>query len=253
MDKVNGKVVGCLFYMFIFSIIGAFLLCAALLCSGMSFVLFCVFVVAIGLLPKKSYILAVIVVLFILISITIPGVGSHSELRAISKCETNLRYIQAGVAAYAIENYGKFPPDLGTLFEKGYIEPENLKCPSDISDSKVSYCYRGDDMDDSCSSSMIVAYEKCYFHWNDVRSVVFVDGHTKYYDAVELQELVDRDNEIRKELNLEVKPLTLEDYKKPFKLNRQMVGLCIFAGAVLMSIVLHKKTTGEKCRQDSHQ
>lgn len=111
----------------------------------------------------------------------------------------------------------KKPPDLNTLLENDLIGPEDLICPlSDNITGEISYIYRGSDLpndvldDNIIPDELILAYDKMGNHiHNNVefsRNVLFANYSVRRIESDDFAAIINRDNELRRELGLPEKP-----------------------------------------------
>jgi prepilin-type processing-associated H-X9-DG protein len=118
-------------------------------------------------------------------------------------CGTNMSGIGRALLIYANDYNDQFPPDLETLISKAEMPAKGLVCPATM--LKDSYIYRGASITTSDTPWMIMVYEKLSNHGNG-RNVLFLDSHTEWVTEERFQELINRDNEYRREKGLPVLP-----------------------------------------------
>jgi prepilin-type processing-associated H-X9-DG protein len=131
---------------------------------------------------------------------------SLAKLHAISTrmaCGTNLKGIGKALLIYANDYNDQFPPDLETLISKAEMPAKGLVCPA--TGLKDSYVYRGASITMADTPWMITVYEKQSNH-GDGRNVLFLDCHVEWVSEERFQELINRDNEYRREKALPVLP-----------------------------------------------
>ena len=106
---------------------------------------------------------------------------------AVSVC--NLKQIGMAIWRYADNNKGNFPPDLNTLFKKGYLaDPAVYITPADpvsrpkargeLRDENTSYVYVGKGLKNDCGQ-LPIAFEKVEIvNATGSCCVLYADGHT---------------------------------------------------------------------------
>jgi len=111
------------------------------------------------------------------------------------------------------EDYdGKVPPDLDTLDDYSeIINSEMLNCPGMMlgmlnEEDLNPYVYRGGDLSGEVPGNMILMHDSYGNHPEDNRNVLFADGHVQKCTEDEFEQLIERDNELRKERGLAEKP-----------------------------------------------
>ncbi|MFC1782237.1 hypothetical protein ACFL02_01460 [Planctomycetota bacterium] len=125
-------------------------------------------------------------------------------------CSANLASLGRAIAIYQMDNK-QMPPDLEILISKNLINPEYLVCPvTDDEIGDISYIYRGYDLPVDAPEDMLVAYDKKdnHIHKNVelYRNVLFANWSVRRIEEKEFAALIDRDNELRRELGLVEKP-----------------------------------------------
>ncbi|MBN2210314.1 MAG: DUF4190 domain-containing protein [Sedimentisphaerales bacterium] len=163
------------------------------------------------------------------ITMFIPAMGRARELANQVKCATQLNGIGKAIALYQNDFGGACPPDLQTLMATEDLVPDMFICPSieiaePVTGAKeeleargqvwsldnqgvmwvyfpegISFAYRGADLTMNDPADMIVAYDKAGNHPDGRRNVLFLDSHVKKMEEKELLELIDKDNEIRRQ------------------------------------------------------
>ncbi len=137
------------------------------------------------------------------VSILMPALGRARELANQVKCATQLNGIGKAIALYQNDYQGKNPPTLQALIETEDLVPMMFVCPTSGDDEgDCSYIYRGADLDASASSIMILAHDKYDNHDGENRNVLFADMHVKKVTEEEFQQLIEADNQKRKEMGL---------------------------------------------------
>ncbi len=125
-----------------------------------------------------------------------------------SWCAAQLNGIGKACYMYMSDFDGKMPPNLEILIETEDLVPRMFLCPgSNDKEGENSYIYRGADLDKNSSSELVIAYDKKKNHHGKARSVLFSDSHVKIYTEEKFQEIIARDNEIRREMGLPEKDI----------------------------------------------
>ena len=138
-----------------------------------------------------------------LVSILMPALSRARELANQAKCAGNLRTIITGIHIYANDHRDELPKKLGDMVKEGDLTEDILMCPD--KKSPGSYIYRGNDLTVSHSGNMIVVHDGIGNH-DEYRNVAFLMGAVKQVTEEEFQELIARDNELRKKAGLTEKP-----------------------------------------------
>lgn len=173
--------------------------------------------------PRRKAFLVLLVVLVYVSAGLFSSV--FQAVRAI-KCGSQLEAIGSHIGSYQADHEGKNSPDLQTLLTNYPSLPsEVLICPNDHTAQvgRSSYVYRGNDLTETSPPEMILTYEKnpnhpWYGHgiFNEVRTVIlfgygapgvrlvlFANGLlVRSLTEDEFLKAIDRDNELRKQLNL---------------------------------------------------
>ncbi len=82
---------------------------------------------------RKSFtlieLLVVIAIIAVLVGSVLPAVSLGNDKANRAHCRANLERIGLALKLF-VEDYGRFPPSLRTLVEKGYLDdPSTLVCP----------------------------------------------------------------------------------------------------------------------------
>ncbi len=137
------------------------------------------------------------------ISILMPALGRARAVAKTVVCANQLKGIGIACIMYANDHSGHFPPDLFSLTGTVDLHPDHLICPSSSHQSgDCSYIYRGADLNDSHPANMIMAYDQIGNHPDGSRNVLYLDGHIVKMNNSELKQAIEKDNSLRKELNL---------------------------------------------------
>jgi len=116
------------------------------------------------------------------------------------KCGTNLSDLGRAILIYAHHHEDKLPPNLEVLIGKEEIALQTLVCGSE------NYVYRGVDLGDlSVEPGHIVVHDAAGNH-KEGRNVLFLDSHVEWVTEDEFQELVEKDNAMRRRAGLQLKP-----------------------------------------------
>lgn len=131
-----------------------------------------------------------------------------------NNCISRLSWLGVTITIYALDFGGEFPPTLEELIWEvngsgPWDKDRYLTCQADCPNiDGVSYIYRGDDLDESCPSYMVLIYDKYENHDGQFRNVLFGDGHVESMSEQEFQAAIDIDNNYRSTRpELEVKPV----------------------------------------------
>ena len=154
-----------------------------------------------------------LVVIALLIYIMIPVYKRARILSVSISCHEHLNQIGQSILAYQKEYDGFNPPSLEILSRAErnkpyYLPPDLLICPGRKSDDNetCSYIYRGDDLSKDNPNELIWAYDKFNNHGNLV-NILRATGTFSKYTEDHIKVLIDKDNELRRELGLAEKPL----------------------------------------------
>jgi len=147
-----------------------------------------------------------IAVVAIIVSFFIPAVNPEKYDYQQIQCQMNLSSLGTCIVLYQIE-HNQNPPNLEALVELKSIDPKNLICPiSDDTIGDISYIYRGGDLPKEIPDEMILAYDKKGNHIVDDSefscNVLFADDNVRRIEIVDFAAIIDRDNELRRELGL---------------------------------------------------
>jgi prepilin-type processing-associated H-X9-DG protein len=132
-----------------------------------------------------------------------PELMYYYHLNRLSACSTQLRGLANSIMIYANDNYGDFPPTLQVLMQENYMNDpwpdEMFMCPAVCPHTQSSdYIYRGNDLDDSKPSYMIILYDRQTNHSIGKRNVAFVDGHVQTMTESEFLAAIEQDNAFRR-------------------------------------------------------
>lgn len=139
----------------------------------------------------------------LVICVLVLPTGPSKEMAYRVQCASQLNTIGKACYIYMEDFEGKMPPDLEILVETEDLVHKIFVCPwSGDEVGENSYVYRGVDLDDSSSATMVVAYDKKGNHPDGTRNVLFMDSHVKKYSAEGFRTRMERDNEIRRAVGL---------------------------------------------------
>ncbi len=122
-------------------------------------------------------------------------------------CSVNLKSIGTAITNYMNDNKGQAPPDLHILIKECDLQEKYLYCVESDFENPIFYHYRGDDLDDSCSSSMIMAYDPIVHKGNNV-NILFADSRLRVVTYEDFE---------RSKIGLEQKPSLLKMTESGFK------------------------------------
>jgi len=132
------------------------------------------------------------------------------ELRASilrTLCGTVLSGMGKGMLIYANDHEDKWPPNLQTLVETVEYPRSDLICPAMRHKPQYeSYVYRGADTGGTSVEPMIIMVHDRTGNHKGGRNVLFVDSHVEWVTEQRFQELVERDNKMRRGRGLAEKP-----------------------------------------------
>ena len=124
----------------------------------------------------------------------------------MSHCDDALRKIGKAIISYQKGHDNQNPPSLHQLVEIEALTPWDLVCPaSTFGVGECSYEYRGADLENEADPEMILAYDKLPNH-KGRRNILFADGQVKRPPEKFLKKFIDKDNQIRRQLQLTEKP-----------------------------------------------
>lgn len=130
------------------------------------------------------------------------------ELEENVQCASQLSHIGMTIALYLNDYDDSMPPDLETLIEREYLDVAAAICPcADDQDGQGYYVYRGADLTDANPSEMIVAHDRQGRHGDGVRNVLHLGYDVSRMSELEFANAIERDNEMRRKLGLQEKPL----------------------------------------------
>ncbi len=119
-------------------------------------------------------------------------------------CGTNMSGLGKAIMIHSNDYNDEFPPDLETLMRTAEVTEKSLICPA--TGLRESYVYRGAGLTTSAIPMMITVYETAGNHDGDGRNVLFLDMHVEWVTEERFRDLIERDNEYRKEKGLPVLP-----------------------------------------------
>ena len=119
-------------------------------------------------------------------------------------CSSNLSGIGKALLIYANDYDDKFPPNLEILISTAELPAKVLMCPS--TKLKDSYIYRGATLSTPDAPFMILVHDKKGNHEGG-QNVLFNDSHVEWVTDDRFKELIERDNEYRREKELPVIPV----------------------------------------------
>ena len=122
-------------------------------------------------------------------------------------CTTVLNGMGKGLLIYANDYADKWPPNLETLVETVEYPRSDLICPAMRNRPDYeSYIYRGVDTGGMAVDPLIIMVHDRAGNHEGGRHVLFVDSHVEWVTEERFQELVARDNELRRGRGLPEKP-----------------------------------------------
>jgi prepilin-type processing-associated H-X9-DG protein len=147
---------------------------------------------------------AIEIALVLFIAFTLPPLGRSRPAANRVKCMSNLRQIGQGIFLYAMDNRGRFPPDLDALMLTQDLTFEVLVCPSS-NDTKAtgpttqaalnamhaqpghcSYIYVGGSLTKQTATAQhVVAYEPMSNNRGAGMNVLFGDGSVQFLNQAE--------------------------------------------------------------------
>ncbi len=122
-------------------------------------------------------------------------------------CGTTLSGMGKAMLIYANDYDDKWPPSLETLVEKAEFSRSGLICPAmKYRPDYKSYVYRGIDTGGtSAEPGIIMVHDRAGNHPAG-RNVLFVDSHVEWVTEQRFQELIERDNRLRRAGGFPEKP-----------------------------------------------
>lgn len=109
------------------------------------------------------------------------------------------------IQQYQAEHEGKNPATLEELLNGNSLTAWDLVCPaSSAGIGECSYVYRGSDLYAYVPEEMIVAYDRAPWH-KGRRNVLYADGRVKRPLEEAFEKAIQKDNQIRKTMELEEK------------------------------------------------
>jgi prepilin-type processing-associated H-X9-DG protein len=144
------------------------------------------------------------IALVLFVAFTLPTQGRSRPLANRVKCMSNLRMIGQGISLYAMDNKGRFPPDLDALMFTQDLTFEVLVCPS-TNDTKAvgpttqaalqamhaepghcSYIYVGGSLTSQTATPQhVMAYEPMSNNRGAGMNVLFGDGSVQFLNQRE--------------------------------------------------------------------
>ncbi len=129
-------------------------------------------------------------------------------------CHNNLKEINSAIVDYQDQYDMQLPENLEILSERYHLDRNMLFCPADLAGQKP-YVYRGSDLPAEVFRERVGADELILVHDNfgnhqdqtgETRNVLFANRNIKKVTEAEFQQLIERDNELRRQLHLAEKP-----------------------------------------------
>jgi len=121
-------------------------------------------------------------------------------------CDDSLRKIGRAIIAYQKENDYHNPAGLQELVDLDLITCWELVCPAaSFPVGESSYEYRGADLYADVLPDMILAYDRQANH-KGRRNILFADGRVERPPEKYVSEIIAKDNECRRQLELTEKP-----------------------------------------------
>lgn len=126
-------------------------------------------------------------------------IQTREQAKQVS-CSTRLRQLAVSVHMYTQDHDNKLPPNLQAIADAGMLSVELFSCEG------RPYVYRAVDLPNlDVTPMMILAHGSAGAHRGG-RNVVFVDGHVEWTSEGHFVELIERDNQLRRERGLPEKP-----------------------------------------------
>jgi hypothetical protein len=128
------------------------------------------------------------------------------EIHSRDQCGLDMQSIGRCLFAYAQENHGAFPPDLGTLVQFGDMKADEFICtnldlepPSNMTnaqaaawvDQNSTYVYAGAGLTTKCPPSTILLYEKDANHDGNGMNILFADLSWRFYSLPEAHKIIE--------------------------------------------------------------
>ena len=128
-------------------------------------------------------------------------------------CQNNLRTISSALVQYQDQFDLQLPEDLEILCDTQNLSRDAICCPTgDDFSGRTFYVYRCADLparvfrESIGLSDLILVHDSFGNHRDQTRNVLFADQSVRKIPESQFPELIDRDNQLRKELNLPEKP-----------------------------------------------
>ncbi len=123
-------------------------------------------------------------------AIAVPAIGEARNKARQAASANNLRNIGAACQMYAMDYDQKFPPDLGVLVRKKYLDLKSVASPAGGNDSpkiaegkivtRPDYIYLGKNMTAISPARSVLAYERPENYNGRGTNVLFVDCHVEW-------------------------------------------------------------------------
>ena len=133
-------------------------------------------------LTEITVVFTIIILVILILTPFINNIRTNAKLLG---CKKNMQEISLALKLYANEHEGNFPPTLGALLEKSYVENERVfDCPGNSrigSREEPDYQYTTGYTKLSPSDEPIV-FDKLENHKNG-RNVLYIDGNIAWKDT----------------------------------------------------------------------
>ncbi|MFC1782375.1 hypothetical protein ACFL02_02175 [Planctomycetota bacterium] len=141
------------------------------------------------------------------VAVLLPALSRARELARRVQCASNLGALARAIAMYRAEFRDNYPALLEDLFSTENLDPKTLVCPgTDDQPGQCSYIYRGVDLTASSPEDLILVHDKFENHQGECRNVLFAHFGVRRYTEEEFQQVIVRDNELRRQAGLPEKP-----------------------------------------------